>query len=452
MQIGALSGNFTLIADRRLDVPALLDRAGKYALWMALFCATLNGGWLVRLPSSHNAPLHLYWFDLAVIATLALWAGSIALTPTASLTVGPRVPAVALGGLVALAALGVPFAADPTVALGMTGRLWLLGLLYLYIVNCRPPAALAASALSGSLMAQAGAALAQSMRQSSGGLGLLGEPQLNPLHRGVAVTVIHGVRWLRAYGLTDHPNLLGGFAVMGGLFLAAALPPSRRPIGLTVTAVILVCALSRGAWLACGVGAGVFWISGRREGQYLVAGARRRLRGGGIRRVLLLGLGVVAFTLIAGTRLNPRSPLEIQSLRAHLVEMGQAVTLIEHRPLLGVGANSYTLALAHVVSPATYTPYGVPVVHNIYLLSAAELGVAAPFMLGALLLYPSLVGRRAETTVGRGCAAALAACAVLGLTDFSEWASPGCRLLWVALAALWAAEAPPLAGIHPKHA
>jgi hypothetical protein len=452
MQVGVLPGNFTLIAARRLDVPALLDRAGNYALWTALFCATLNGGWLVRLPLSHNAPLHLYWFDLAVIATLALWAGSLALTPTASLTVGPRVPAVALGGLVGLAALGVPFAADPTVALGMTGRFWLLGLLYLYIVNRRPPVALAASALSCSLMVQAAAALAQSARQSSMGLGPLGEPQMNPLHRGVAVTVIHGVRWLRAYGLTDHPNVLGGIAVMGGLFLAATLPPSRRRVGLGVTAIILVCALSRGAWLAFGVGAGVLWMSGRRNGQSLVAGGYRILRGGGIRRVLLMGLGVVVFALIAGTRLNPRSPLEIQSLRAHLVEMGQAAALIERRPLLGVGANSYTIALAHVVSPATYAPYGVPVVHNIFLLSAAELGVIAPFLLGVLLLYPSLAGRRTSTKAMRGCAAALAACAVLGLTDFSEWASPGCRLLWVALAALWAAEAQPRTGVHRKHA
>jgi hypothetical protein len=94
------------------------------------------------------------------------------------------------------------------------------------------------------------------------------------------------------------------------------------------------------------------------------------------------------------------------------------------------------------VSAATYAPYGVPVVHNIFLLSAAELGVAAPLLLGVLLLVPCLsLGRQDSTASMRGYAAALAACAVLGLTDFSEWASPGFRLLWVAVVALWAAEA-----------
>ncbi|MGH2344076.1 MAG: hypothetical protein ACRDG4_02545, partial [Chloroflexota bacterium] len=226
-----------------------------------------------------------------------------------------------------------------------------------------------------------------------------------------------------------------------------------RPWVLAVTALLLACALSLEAWLAFGTGAGVLWVSGRRNAQLLGGGGDRALRGGGIRHAILLGLGIAAGALLLGTRLNPRSPLEIQSIRAHLVEIGQAATLIVRHPLLGVGANCYTIALGRVVSPTTYAPYGVPVVHNIFLLAGAELGVVAPLLLGVLLLFPCRrIGGRSSTKTMRGCAAALAACAVLGLTDFSEWASPGFRLLWVALAALWAAEALPPAHVHRKHA
>ncbi|MGH2347021.1 MAG: hypothetical protein ACRDG4_17480, partial [Chloroflexota bacterium] len=171
MDAGVRSSNFAMSANYRLDVQALLNHAGKCSLWMALFCATLNGGWLARLPPHGQAGLHIYWFDLAVIATLALWACRLVIMPAAALTVGPRVPAAALGGLIGLACIGVPFAADSAVALGMAGRLWLLGLLYLYIVNCRPPATLAVGALGCSLLVQAAVALVQTVRQGSVGLG-----------------------------------------------------------------------------------------------------------------------------------------------------------------------------------------------------------------------------------------------------------------------------------------
>jgi hypothetical protein len=440
MATGAVPGAATPAFTLRLDIPAILEHAARYCLWAALFCATLNGGWLVRTPRGAGAPLHLYWFDPAVVAVLALWGARLVVAPAAPLTVGPRLPAIALGGLVGLALLGVPFAADSAVALGMAGRFWLLGLLYLYIVNCRPSTVLTASALLCSLTVQALVALGQTIRQSSLGLAPFGEPRLDPLRPGVAVTVVGGVRRLRAYGLTDHPNILGGFAAVGGIVLVAGLPARFRPLGGLVVVTVLLGTLSRGAWLACGLGAMIVWWGGRHERQRdgnQIHGSMAKAW-----RMVVGALLVGGVALIGSLRLNFHNSLEIQSIQAHLVEIGQAGGLILHHPILGVGANCYPVALARVVSAATYAPYGVPVVHNIFLLSAAELGVAAPLLLGVLLLVPCLsLGRQDSTASMRGYAAALAACAVLGLTDFSEWASPGFRLLWVAVVALWAAEA-----------
>ncbi len=451
MATGAVPGAATPAYPLRLDIPALLEHAARYCLWAALFCATLNGGWLVRPWRSVGAPLHLYWFDPAVVAVLALWGTRLLIAPSAPLTVGPPVPAIALGGLVGLALLGVPFAADSSVALGMAGRMWLLGLLYFYVVNCRTSAVLTASALLCSLTVQAVVALGQTIRQSSLGLTPFGEPRLDPLQRGIAVTVIHGARRLRAYGLTDHPNILGGFAAVGGIVLVTGLPARLRPFAVVVIVTVLVCALSRGAWLAGGVGAIILWQGGRRERQQNNSRGQQRGLGSRGRRILQGAPIVVGVALVAGPRLNFGNSLEMQSVQARLVEVGQAAGLILYHPILGVGANCYPVALARVVSAATFAPYGVPVVHNIFLLSAAELGPAAPLLLGILLLFPCLsLGRQDSTTVRRGYAAALAACAILGLTDFSEWASPGFRLLWVVLAALWAAEASPHIDLNRK--
>jgi O-antigen ligase len=115
--------------------------------------------------------------------------------------------------------------------------------------------------------------------------------------------------------------------------------------------------------------------------------------------------------------------------------------LILHHPFLGVGANCYPIALARVVSPASYAPYGVPIVHNSVLLAGAEMGVPAALLLCGLVVGPlirTLKGRPSPAEIG--AAAGLAVYAGLGLTDFSEWASPGFRVVFVTLLAIWATE------------
>jgi len=436
------SGHVGWSVARKRSPAAVLECAAGCGLWLTLFCAPLGAGGIIHWPSRETFAPHLYWFDAAMVVTLAAWGGSLWLGGASSIAVGRRWAVGGLAGLCTLALAGVPSSVQPAVALGMAARLWLTLLFYLFLVNYRSSVHLARSAFLCSLCAQALVALSQVARQSSLGLGAMGEPRLNPAARGIAVTVFGGHRWLRAYGLTAHPNLLGGLAVVTGLFLAATVTMRRRWLSVGCVGIVLVCAQSRGAGLAAGAGAICL---------ALIAGWRPPSVRGDAARILgpaaALCIGALAFF----ARFNLGNRLEVQSIRAHLEEVGQALGLILHHPLLGVGANCYPLALGRVVSLAKYAPYGAPVVHNIFLLAGAELGLVGALILIVLFLGPIVCLHRLQVSQAEvGAAIGLLACAILGLTDFSEWASPGFRVVWISLLAIWAGD--PLKLRFERHA
>jgi len=419
------------------SVTDVLEVVTGCGMWLTLFTAPLAAGGVFLWSPGSYLSFHLYWFDAAMVVTLAAWAGCLSIKGESSLTVGCPWIAGGLAGLLGLALAGVPFAVQPAVALGMAARLWAAMLFYLFLVNYRPPALLVGSALLSSLGVQALAALGQVARQGSLGLGILGEPRLTPASPGIAVIALDGHRWLRAYGLTNHPNLLAGLAAVTGIVLIATLPRRWRELSLACLGIVLVCALSRGAWLAMGLGVSYLGFTSRRRRP-----SRRRTGAWHRRPLAAMLLGLLALL----PRLNPTNRLEVQSLRAHVEEMGQAVGLILHHPLLGVGANCYPIALAQVVSPASYAPYGVPIVHNSVLLAGAEMGVPAALLFCGLIVGPLILTFRGHPSPAEiGAAGGLAAYAVLGLTDFSEWASPGFRVIFVTLLALWGTERQPSA-------
>jgi len=70
---------------------------------------------------------------------------------------------------------------------------------------------------------QGGVAVLQFARQSALGLSALGELAIDPQGQGASVIEAGGRRWLRAYGLTPHPNVLGGYLGMGLLVCLGAL-------------------------------------------------------------------------------------------------------------------------------------------------------------------------------------------------------------------------------------
>ncbi len=101
-------------------------------------------------------------------------------------------------------------------------------LIYLYAINekrdwSRP--------LLIILAVQSLVALGQFFRQTDLGLVWMGELPLNPAFSGITVLGARGIRWLRAYGLTTHPNQLGALLPpCSSSCCPPGLPSSRRAV------------------------------------------------------------------------------------------------------------------------------------------------------------------------------------------------------------------------------
>ena len=118
--------------------------------------------------------------------------------------------------------------------------------------------------LAGMVTVQALVGIMQVLQQHSIGWQSLGELELDPAWSGVSIVWANGVRSLRAYGLSDHPNILGGCFAFGLILLATwfiQTDSTRRTLIGAVFAlgtIGLFLTFSRAAWLATTLG--VAWI------------------------------------------------------------------------------------------------------------------------------------------------------------------------------------------------
>ena len=169
----------------------------------------------------------IYLSDLLALFAVAAWW----LTPYRR-RIGrlPRWQVGALAGLALLATLSALWAPLGWLALYQAARLWLLFGLFLVVATAAEarPALAWGLLISGAIQASIG--LAQFALQRTLGLRDLGELVLRPEWSGASVITVNGAPTLRAYGLTQHPNLLGGYlmvAVLIGVGLAISQRASR---------------------------------------------------------------------------------------------------------------------------------------------------------------------------------------------------------------------------------
>lgn len=202
-----------------------------------------------------------------------------------------------------------------------------------------------------------------------GPLNLPGEMALALDQFGAARIAVSGRRWLRAYGLTFHPNVLGGFLVVG---LALGLPLLKR-VGARLMWCLLLAGLvlsfSRSAWFAAGIVLAllIVWVldqfpSYRRPLFFMIMG--------------ITATGLVGVLLLLGqikTRLQPfQSFAEFTSLyeRGQLIEI--ALDVISRRPLTGIGIGNFPLAVLN-----SQADMRIHFVHHVPLLLASESGFLA---------------------------------------------------------------------------
>ena len=282
------------------------------------------------------------------------------------------------------------------------------------------------------LIVQGAVATGQFVLQGPMGLPVFHEVAPGPMGAGASVIEASGRRWLRAYGLTPHPNVLGGYLSIMVCFVAGAwgTAPRRRrwllaSLGFGVAGTFV--SFSRSAWLGLGAGALYAMALLRPWTRWAVLSKTQRHRwiwiAVGVGVVLVI-LGLTFRDLLITRFLRLGNPLESASIRERIRDAGQAWMLIRNRPLRGVGTGTYVEALwawAHATGrefPAFQH------VHNVPLLAAAELGLGGAVLWLWLVLAPVVDGwMRTQSAQGitlsrAGLSAAFVVALTVGMTDY----------------------------------
>jgi hypothetical protein len=248
-----------------------------------------------------------------------------------------------------------------------------LAWIVLYIANERPPLLWV---VGGIILLQSVVAFGQFISQSDLGLALLGESTLDPAVSGTSVVMRGPVRWLRAYGLTTHPNVLAGTLVTLLLILPVLdrLDGSRRrrarQLLFAVGFAALLTTLSRWSAVCLLLGLAINvapWLAARWRG-------RQVARPFAVSMLPVVGLLALLFFALYGDAVTGRAvaletPVESRSLWERDRDMAIALRLITAEPVTGVGLDGYLpAARAHDAWSG--------LVHNVPLLLGAELGLA----------------------------------------------------------------------------
>lgn len=290
---------------------------------------------------------------------------------------GPLLTTIPLAAICMLAFVSIPRSISPPFTLYVTVR-WLLAFyLYLWFLQRVTPVRKLTMAFAAGLGIHATVGILQVIVQ--GPLDLPGELALQPEIPGAAVLFVDGARWLRAYGLSFHPNVLGGFLAVGLLLLTPWLNrlPAVSLWWLMWAAFWLT--FSRSAWLAVGftmpLALIVCYIKRPNMRRMLILAASGALG-------LFLGFLLVANEQVR-TRLSPianrlpalseelsETSLETRSLSERVTLSAVAREIIEQRPFSGVGAGNFPLAMSRL-----RPQLDAQSVHNIPLLLASEIGI-----------------------------------------------------------------------------
>jgi O-antigen ligase len=425
----------------RNRIARLTDACAR--LFLALLVFLIPFRWRVELLARPAPPIysdytdfHLFASDIALIGALAFWALSLAANPRA-LKMGSALIGVCLAGLTVAAWVSVLGSEDPFLSRYHAVRFVGLFLFYQFAVNeiQSPLWVIVPAALQ--IIVQSVIGVGQTLAQSSLGLQALGEHVLDPAHSGVSVIKgEEGLRFLRAYGLSDHPNILGGCIAFGlVLLLAVTLYGERRQPALASALFLiafpaLVMTFSRSAWLSL-MAAGGFMVG-------CEAIARRW---DSVKRAILLGmlslLAVSPFIVENSGVFQLRVDADEIARdavreRAFLLEAGNAL-FVEHSAVgVGLGASPLAMKTHFEYFPLNYQPP-----HFTVLTAALETGVIGGSFYLLLLLAPvAAFLLRWRTFIHQplmmGALALLLTLAVVGLFDYYTWTyAPGRLWQWL---------------------
>jgi hypothetical protein len=330
---------------------------------------------LIKLFGIADAPLGLGPLSLVPAMMIAAWPiARLSESPPRPWTWGKLDITLPMVGLTVLMLLSLrpAFERRTLVVIVTVILLWST---YLFVVNEKPTLTVPLALV---ILVQGGVALGQFVCQRDLGMAALGEPVLDPEVSGISVLWARESRWLRAYGLTGNPNLLGATLSVLLLLLVDEMVEARgwRQLCFTVVGSAgllgLLTTFSRGSWLSFSLSLlgwmvrrtalerraprSPTWRSFLRQPQVLVPV---------VLAVLFLALH---YDLVASRFLHLETPLEARSIRDRQLDADLAMQLIRQHPWLGVGVGNYLVAMRAIETNSR-------TVHNVPLLMAAELGL-----------------------------------------------------------------------------
>jgi len=366
--------------------------------------------------------------DILVLSLLMCRLARLA-THQTEIRLYPSTTVPALAWLVA-SALSAVNAREVDLTVIQVGQMVKLLLLYIVVANVirdETDIKWLVWALSLGVLFQGLLGLYQEISGGSLGLSFLGEPRR--LYYG------------RPLGTIGHPNGYGAYlSATMPLALAMLFMEGRTlrkvlvGVVLCVGALGLLFSLSRGGWLSFAVAFIMVLVFAIRRG-------RQNLHiayvGAGSILLVLLSLTLSQRDLVTARLTSEQSQ---ESALSRITMAKGATAMIQDYPLLGVGANNYSLLMPE------YDPFDfasqrrIVIVHNIYLLIAAETGLVglAAFLWFLASLFAQarrLISRAPNDTVwlaGVGAFSAFAALAIHGIADYDVLANLTVfRLLWL---------------------
>jgi O-Antigen ligase len=435
--------------ERRVELAALSRTAALFALSGAIVLSPFRARIVLDarpLPPvfSDYRDFLLFWNEILIIAVLAFWGLSLFLRPK-RIDLGPLLITVPVVILASAVFISTPFAIDGPLAIFNSIAIVGFILLGLFVLNEVDSISRVVPAIGVMILVQAFVAIGQVLSQSSFGLSSLGELHLDANASGVSILWTRSApTLLRAYGLSDHPNILGGVLAASLLVFAAAFVRLRdgalvvacAVFGLGVAAVLVT--FSRSA--ALGLAAGVAFV-------LITLLARRDWRGLSVWLTACLAALLIAAPLLKpysaylGGRVNPTaqpvgSPEErALSEREALARVTNDI-FVDHA-LAGVGAGVLPTAMRDA-----YPDFGYDYApaHTVILVVAAETGLFGAFAYGTLMLTPWLLiwlRRKRLTPELIGVSGAFLALEVVGLLDYYTWSLTAGRIWFWLVLGLW---------------
>lgn len=317
----------------------------------------------------------LYASDLFFLAAFLAWGLSL-WRKESTFQMGDKVLTYLLFGLLVLMGVNVFFVSAPQLHIFLTFRFVELFLLYFMIVNKVLRQQEIVFCLLIGFCFQALVGVFQYFLQSSIGVGFLGEQQVNAGTLGVAKIDFGGHKILRSFGTQAQANVLGGLMFFGILYSVTLLKKNRRLVAgvLCLLTAALILSFSRSALIALVV-AFLMYISIQHQKAAI--------------KYVALALSCFLFFLfifrLDGVFLNRFLVDDLAAAQERTMYLNISHNMLLDHPL-GVGLGGFTLHMQDYTT-TKLLPWLFQPVHNIFLLMAAELGVAGGLLFCIIFLY-----------------------------------------------------------------